>query len=71
MVKNFKIDSMIDISDGLAADLGHILDESRAGAIIYEKLIPVSKDAKNFKEALFMGRILNCFLLLRGPRLRR
>ncbi|MFH1202362.1 MAG: thiamine-phosphate kinase [Candidatus Omnitrophota bacterium] len=55
LVKNFKIDSMIDISDGLAADLGHILDESRAGAIIYEKLIPVSKDAKNFKEALFMG----------------
>lgn len=34
--------SMIDISDGLAADLGHILEESRVGAIIDENKIPIA-----------------------------
>lgn len=31
----------IDISDGLVQDLGHILEESRLGAVISENLIPV------------------------------
>ena len=31
---------MIYISDGLAADLGHILEESKVGAVIYENKIP-------------------------------
>jgi thiamine-monophosphate kinase len=55
LVKNFKVNSMIDISDGLTQDLGHILRESRAGAIIYEDLIPISQDARSLEEALFMG----------------
>jgi thiamine-monophosphate kinase len=37
------VTSMIDISDGLLIDLSHICDESRVGAIIYEKKIPLSK----------------------------
>lgn len=52
---HFKITSMIDISDGLAQDLGHILKASRKGAVIYQDLIPLSRDAKNPDEALFMG----------------
>ncbi len=44
--KKFKINSMIDVSDGLVADLNHILEESRTGAILYEDKIPVSHDAK-------------------------
>jgi thiamine-monophosphate kinase len=55
LVKNFKINSMIDISDGLVQDLGHILEQSRVGARIYETLIPRSKEARNFSEALYMG----------------
>ena len=55
LVKNFKINAMIDISDGLVQDLGHILKESRAGAFLYEALIPLSKQAKNLKEAFYMG----------------
>jgi len=34
--------SMIDISDGLLADLGHILDQSRAGARISLPALPLS-----------------------------
>ena len=43
--KKFNINSMIDISDGLAADLGHILQESGVGAVLYEDKVPISADA--------------------------
>ena len=55
LVKNFRVNSMIDISDGLTQDLGHILEESSAGAIIYEDLIPISKQARNLNDALYWG----------------
>ncbi len=37
--------AMIDVSDGLAADLWHILDESRVGAILDAASIPLSVEA--------------------------
>jgi thiamine-monophosphate kinase len=37
--------AMIDTSDGLAADLWHILEESRVGAVLDEAAIPVSPAA--------------------------
>ncbi|MCF6150285.1 MAG: thiamine-monophosphate kinase [Candidatus Kuenenia sp.] len=43
--KNFTVHAMIDISDGLTADLNHILEESGVGAILFEDKIPVSDDA--------------------------
>lgn len=55
LVKNFKINSMIDISDGLTQDLGHILKESKVGGIIYEILVPVSRYAKGLNDALSSG----------------
>ncbi len=55
LVKNFKVNSMIDVSDGLIADLGHILNASRKSGMIYEKNIPISKDAKNFNNAVRDG----------------
>jgi len=55
LVKNFKINSMIDISDGLVQDLGHILDESKAGAVIYEDLIPINQQARGLQDALYSG----------------
>lgn len=55
LVSNYKVNSMIDISDGLAQDLGHILKGSNKGAVIYEVLIPLTKEARGLKDALYMG----------------
>jgi len=55
LARNFSVNSMIDISDGLVQDLGHILEESSTGAIIYEDLIPISKQARNLHDALYWG----------------
>lgn len=48
--ENFNITSMIDISDGLASDLGHICRQGSVGAVIYEDRIPVSPEFKIFME---------------------
>lgn len=55
LTDNFKINSMIDVSDGLIQDLGHILEQSRAGAVLYGSLIPLSRQAKNAQDALCSG----------------
>lgn len=54
LVKRHKPTAMIDISDGLVADLGHILSESRVGAMIEENSIPRRQKA-HLKEALYDG----------------
>jgi len=46
LVKNQLITAMIDISDGLSSDLGHICKESRVGAIIDSALLPLFDSAR-------------------------
>jgi thiamine-monophosphate kinase len=55
LVSNFKLNSMIDISDGLIADLGHILEQSKKGAVLKEGNIPLSKDASGISNAFYDG----------------
>jgi thiamine-monophosphate kinase len=42
LVRNLKVNSMIDISDGLSSDLFHLTEESSVGAVIHEESLPVS-----------------------------
>ncbi len=46
--------AMIDISDGLARDLHHLLEESGVGARVWAEKIPISDDAR--RAALASGR---------------
>ncbi len=46
LCRHFHPTSMIDISDGLIQDLGHILKQSRCGAILNLENIPVSQNAQ-------------------------
>jgi len=52
LVNNFKIHSMIDISDGLILDLWRILKQSGKGAKIFLEKIPISAVAKRGKNGL-------------------
>lgn len=46
LAEHFAVHSMIDLSDGLAGDLRHILDASHAGAELLRSAVPVSRAAK-------------------------
>jgi thiamine-monophosphate kinase len=46
LAENFSLHSMIDLSDGLAGDLRHILTASGVGAELRSPAIPISRDAK-------------------------
>jgi thiamine-monophosphate kinase len=46
LAEHFSIHAMIDLSDGLAGDLRHILKASHAGAELLKTSIPISRAAK-------------------------
>ena len=51
LAEHFPIHAMIDLSDGLAGDLRHILNASGAGAELLKSAVPVSRVGKIACEA--------------------
>ena len=46
LTQKFSIHAMLDVSDGLAGDLRHILKASRVGAQLHSTAIPISREAR-------------------------
>jgi len=51
LTQNFSIHAMLDVSDGLAGDLRHILKASRVGAQLHSSAIPISREARRTAKA--------------------
>jgi thiamine-monophosphate kinase len=46
LAEHFSIHALMDLSDGLAGDLRHIVDASKVGAVLLKSALPVSRAAK-------------------------
>lgn len=58
LAEEFDLHAMIDISDGLAGDIGHIMKQSRVGADIFCHRIPVSTSIKGGSETARVKKAL-------------
>jgi thiamine-monophosphate kinase len=66
LVKNFKINSMMDLSDGLGMDLNRLVRSSRVGALIFENKIPQSSDSLGINSALYDGEDFELLFTLKS-----
>jgi thiamine-monophosphate kinase len=46
LAARFTLHSMIDVSDGLGVDLGHLCEESGVRAVVYERRVPLAPAAR-------------------------
>lgn len=67
LVENFKVTSMIDLSDGLAIDLNRIASASQAGALLFEEKIPKNKGVVRINSALYDGEDFELLFTMAAP----
>jgi thiamine-monophosphate kinase len=64
LVEGMSVTSMIDISDGLTSEIGHLCRQSGLGCLIQEEKIPVSREAVRWAES--RGEALTPYVLESG-----
>ncbi|MCK4994661.1 MAG: thiamine-phosphate kinase [Candidatus Omnitrophica bacterium] len=55
LIDRYPLHAMIDITDGLISDLGHIIAMSKKGAVIWQKSVPVDCKADSLEDAYYRG----------------
>jgi len=56
LAQHFSLHAMLDVSDGLAGDLPHLLTASRVGAELLATAIPISREARRAAKGPHAGR---------------
>ncbi len=71
LVTRYKVNAMIDVSDGLLLDLWRVLDASSVGARLYEEAVPLSKNAASFDKAVREGEDFELVFTMSAAEARR
>jgi len=55
LVRRYDVHAMLDVSDGLAADLGHLARESGVGLRVFEAAVPLHRGVRSVERAFTDG----------------
>ncbi|MCX7425943.1 MAG: thiamine-phosphate kinase [Planctomycetia bacterium] len=55
LAERYELHAGIDVSDGLSIDLGHLIEESRCGAVLDLDAVPIAPDARRLAHELDNG----------------
>jgi thiamine-monophosphate kinase len=71
LMSHYRVHAMIDVSDGLSKDLGHLAEESRVGFRIYASSIPLHRGIRNRARAFLDGEDFELLFTLASKEAKR